>query len=248
MLHRPAALRETGNMPPSKTHMKTCQVCRHSKPMSRLLPARLVRGGVLNLIREDYPDWQNDGYICFTCLNSYRTEYVRQLMEKDLGELDELEQEVVDSLQDNALLSENINEEYEQSLTFGDHIADKVAEFGGSWKFIIWFGVVLIIWIIINTVFIFAGPFDPYPFILLNLILSLLAAIQAPVIMMSQNRQEDRDRIRAENDYQVNLKAEMEVRLISEKIDQLLHQEMRRFMEVQEIQMEMLNELHDKVR
>ncbi|HHJ19966.1 MAG TPA: DUF1003 domain-containing protein, partial [Gammaproteobacteria bacterium] len=110
------------------------------------------------------------------------------------------------------------------------------------------FGVVFAIWIIINTVFILAGPFDPYPFILLNLVLSLLAAIQAPVIMMSQNRQEDRDRIRAENDYQVNLKAEMEVRLISEKIDQLLHQEMRRFMEVQEIQMEMLNELHDKVR
>ncbi len=228
--------------------MKTCQVCRHSKPMNQLLPARLVRGGVLSLIRGDIPDWQDDGYICFTCLNRYRTEYVQNLMEKDLGELDELEQEVMNSLQDNALLSENINEEYEQSLTFGDHISDKVAEFGGSWKFIILFGVVLAIWIIINTVFVLAGPFDPYPFILLNLVLSLLAAIQAPVIMMSQNRQEDRDRIRAENDYQVNLKAEMEVRLISEKLDQLLHQEMRRFMEVQEIQMEMLNELHDKIR
>ena len=225
----------------------TCQVCKQSKPMSQLLPARMVRGGVLKLIRADHPDWREDGRICFTCLNQYRTDYVRQLMEKDLGELDELEQEVVSSLQDNALLSENINEEYEQTLTLGDRVADKVAEFGGSWKFIIWFGVILVGWIIINTVFILAGPFDPYPFILLNLVLSLLAAIQAPVIMMSQNRQEDRDRIRAENDYQVNLKAEMEVRMINEKLDQLLHQEMRRFMEVQQIQMEMLNELHEKV-
>lgn len=226
----------------------TCQVCQQKKTMSQLLPAIMVRGGVLKLICSEHPDWKDDGYICFACLNRYRTEYVRQLMEKDLGELDELEQEVVSSLRDNALLSENINEEYEQTLTFGDRIADKVAEFGGSWKFIIWFAVVLAIWITVNTVLVIAGPFDPYPFILLNLVLSLLAAIQAPIIMMSQNRQEDRDRIRAENDYQVNLKSEMEVRLINEKLDQLLHQEMRRFMEVQEIQMEMLNEVHAKVR
>ncbi len=224
-----------------------CQVCKLRKPLPELLSAKLVRGGVLRLIRADHTDWTDEGYICFACLNQYRSNYVRQLMEKDLGELDDLEQEVVSSLQDNALLSENINEEYDQSLSFGDRIADKVAEFGGSWKFIIWFGVILAIWIIINTVLVFAGPFDPYPFILLNLILSLLAAIQAPIIMMSQNRQEDRDRIRAENDYQVNLKSEMEVRIVNEKLDQLLHQEMRRFMEVQQIQMEMLNELRDKV-
>ncbi len=230
-----------------KPHTATCQVCHQSKPMSQLLPAKMVRGGVLGLIRTDHPDWKDDGYICFTCLNQYRTDYVRQLMEKDLGELDELEQEVVKSLHDNALLSENINEEYEQTLTLGDRLADKVAEFGGSWKFIIWFGVFFGLWIIINTALVVVVPFDPYPFILLNLILSLLAAAQAPVIMMSQNRQEDRDRIRAENDYQVNLKAEMEVRIINEKLDQLLHQEMRRFMEVQQIQMEMLNELHDKL-
>jgi len=229
------------------SHIGICQVCRQDKPMSQLLPARMVRGGVLSLIREDHPDWKDSGYICFACLNRYRTDYVRQLMEKDLGELDELEKEVVSSLQDNALLSENLNEEYEQTLTFGDHFADKVAEFGGSWRFIIWFCIFLAAWIVINTVLAFSGPFDPYPFILLNLMLSFLAAIQAPIIMMSQNRQEDRDRIRAENDYQVNLKSEMEVRLINEKLDQLLHQEMRRFMEVQQIQMEMLNELHDKV-
>ena len=208
---------------------------------------RVVHGGVLNLISRDHPDWNNDGHICYYCLNQYRTAYVQQLMEKDLGELDELEQEVVKSLHDNALLSENLNEEYEKTLTFGDRIADKVAAFGGSWKFIIWFFVFFAAWILTNTVLVFVRPLDPYPFIFLNLMLSLLAAIQAPVILMSQNRQEDRDRIRAENDYQVNLKSEMEVRIISEKLDQLLHQEMRRFMEIQQIQMEMLNEMHSKL-
>lgn len=225
----------------------TCQVCHQNKTMNQLLPARMVRGGVLNLITTDHPDWKTDGWICYTCLNQYRTRYVQLLMEKDLGELDDLEQEVVKSLQDNALLSENLNEEYEKTLTFGDRISDKIAEFGGSWKFIIWFGVVLFVWIAINSAVMLWRPFDPYPFILLNLVLSLLAAIQAPIIMMSQNRQEDRDRIRAENDYQVNLKSEMEVRIINEKLDQLLHQEMRRFMEVQQIQMDMLNEVHKKL-
>lgn len=224
-----------------------CQVCQQSKPTGQLLPARVVHGGVLDLIARDYPGWNKDGHICYACLNQYRTAYVQQLMEKDLGELDELEQEVVKSMHDNALLSENLNEEYEKTLTFGDRIADKVAAFGGSWKFIIWFFVFFAVWILTNTVLVFVRPLDPYPFIFLNLLLSLLAAIQAPLILMSQNRQEDRDRIRAENDYQVNLKSEMEVRIISEKLDQLLHQEMRRFMEIQQIQMEMLNEMHSKL-
>ncbi len=225
----------------------TCQVCHQNKILNQLIPARMLHGGVLDLVRHDQPDWNPDGSICYVCLNQYRTRYVQQLMEKDLGELDELEQAVVKSLQDNALLSENLNEEYEKTLTFGDRISDKVSAFGGSWKFIIWFFVFIAIWVLANTVLLLVRPLDPYPFIFLNLLLSLLAAIQAPIILMSQNRQEDRDRIRAENDYQVNLKSEMEVRIISEKLDQLLHQEMRRFMEIQQIQMDMLNEMHSKL-
>ncbi len=200
------------------------------------------------MIRRDHSDWNDSGFICFTCLDQYRAEYVRQLMERDLGELDELEQAVVKSLGDNALLSENLNEEYERSITRGDRLADKVAEFGGSWRFIIWFGILLGTWIALNSLMFLWQPFDPYPFILLNLLLSSLAAIQAPIIMMSQNRQEDRDRIRAENDYQVNLKAEMEIRMIKERLDHLLHAEMRRFMEIQQIQMDMLQELHGDLR
>ncbi len=231
-----------------QNHDHACQVCHQTKPINQLLPAKMVRGGVLQLIKEDIPAWDKDGNICFNCLNQYRTKYVQRLMEKDLGELDELEKEVVKSLQKNELLSENINETYKQSRSVGDRISDRVAEFGGSWKFIIYAGVFLAVWIGINSVFLLWHPFDPYPFILLNLILSLLAAIQAPIIMMSQNRQEDRDQMRAENDYQINLKAEMEVRIINEKLDQLLHQVMRRFMETQQIQMDMLNEVHDKLK
>jgi len=235
-------------MKTSKRGADTCQVCHKAKPLSRLLPARMVRGSVLQIINKDHPDWDEHGSICFECLNQYRSQYVQEVMEKDLGELDDLEREVVKSLKDNELVSENINEEYEKTLSLGNRIADRVAEFGGSWKFILWFGALLFIWIAANSAVILWRPFDPYPFILLNLVLSLLAAVQAPVIMMSQNRQEDRDRIRAENDYQVNLKSELEVRLMTEKIDQLLHQEMRRFMEIQQIQMDMLQEMHSKLR
>lgn len=229
-----------------KTHFRHCQICHQDKPEDKVLPASLVQRDILKLIQEEHADWDPKEYICFTCLNHYRAEYVKKLMEDDLGELDAIEQEVVESLQDNSLLSENLNEEYEKSLTLGDRIADKVAAFGGSWNFIIWAMVVLAAWIVLNSLALLSKPFDPYPYILLNLGLSMLAALQAPIIMMSQNRQESRDRMRAENDYQVNLKAEMEVRGLSEKIDQLLHNDMRRFMEVQQIQMEMLNEIHDK--
>lgn len=232
----------------SNTKLSQCQVCHQRIPEEHCTPARMVRSGLLKLIKADQPDLDENGCICQDCLNRYRSQYVQSLMEKDLGELDELEREVVTSLRDNELLSENINEAYEQRLTLGDRIADKVAEFGGSWSFIIWFAAFFAVWIVINTVVLLARPFDPYPFILLNLFLSLLAAIQAPIIMMSQNRQEDRDRMRAESDYKVNLKSEMEVRIINEKLDQLLHQEVRRLMEIQQIQMDMLKDLQSNLR
>lgn len=224
-----------------------CQVCHQRKPLSDMLPGNMVRSGMLKAVRERVQNWDPEGYICFSCLNRIRSEYIEDMLEKDLGELDELEKEVVESLRENELLSENLNEEYEKSLSLGDRIADKVAEFGGSWAFIGWFAIFMLAWIGINTWALLWKPFDPYPFILLNLVLSLLAAIQAPIIMMSQNRQEDRDRMRAENDYQVNLKSEVEVRMISEKLDQLLHHEMRRFLEIQQIQTDMLNEVHERL-
>ena len=129
---------------------------------------------------------------------------------------------------------------YEQ---IGIRKGDKIAVFGGSWKFILVFGSVLLIWIIVNTAVLLWKPFDPYPFILLNLILSCLAAIQAPVIMMSQNRQEAKDRLRSKHDYRVNLKAELEIRHLHEKIDHLMSHQWERLVEIQQIQIELMSEI-----
>jgi uncharacterized membrane protein len=144
-------------------------------------------------------------------------------------------------------LSKNINTEFEQKLTFGERLADRIADFGGSWNFIVIFGGVLLLWVAVNSMIIISRPFDPYPFILLNLVLSCLAAIQAPVILMSQNRQESRDRLRSEHDYLINLKAELEIRHLHEKIDHLLMNHWQRLLEIQEIQMELMEELAQKV-
>jgi len=147
------------------------------------------------------------------------------------------------SMKDQGLLAKNVNVEFDRKLTLGERLADKVAEFGGSWRFIITFFIVMVMWIIMNSVLLLRKPFDPYPFILLNLVLSCLAAIQAPIIMMSQNRQEAKDRLRSEQDYRVNLKAELEIRYLHEKIDHLLAQQWQRLVEIQQIQMDLMEEL-----
>ncbi|GBE13571.1 hypothetical protein BMS3Bbin14_01066 [bacterium BMS3Bbin14] len=231
-----------------KKETRTCQVCHQEKRKDELIPPNLVRESIQQFIKGEVRDWSDDGDICLSCLNTYRAKYVQRIMEKDLGELDSLEQEVVQSIHDNDILSENINEEYEERLCFGDRIADKVAAFGGSWSFILSFLMFMAIWIVGNSLMLIKQPFDPYPFILLNLMLSLVAALQAPVIMMSQNRQEKRDRLRAQNDYQVNLKAELEIRIILEKLDTLIHYQWLRFLETQQIQMDMLEEISSKSR
>jgi uncharacterized membrane protein len=227
-------------------HRNTCAICGQSKPASDTLPAILVRPNIDALIRRKNPNWANEGFICTSCLNRFRTEFVREQMEKDRGELSTLEQEVLKSIHDDQLVTDNLNKEFAKGLSFGDQLADKVAAFGGSWKFIILFFAVMAVWIVANSVYFLWHPWDPYPFILFNLILSMLAAIQAPIIMMSQNRQEARDRLRAENDYQVNLKAEIEIRVLSEKVDQLLHNQWARLLEIQQMQTEMLEDLAEK--
>jgi len=221
----------------------TCQVCKQPKTKDELIPGDLIRDSIVKLIQKECPDWSPKGFICISDLNHFRTEYVRDILEEDKGELSELEKEVVKSFEDQELLSKDINTEFDSKLTLGQHVADKVADFGGSWKFIIIFGVIILLWISINSLLLLWRPYDPYPFILLNLILSCLAAIQAPIIMMSQNRQEAKDRLRAEHDYTVNLKAELEVRHLNEKIDHLLAHQWQRLLEIQQIQMELMEEL-----
>ena len=222
---------------------QTCAVCGKAKPMRQMLPASVVRPALSDLIQQSTPVWGPESFICVSCLNRIRTDFVRCEMEKERGELSALEQEVVKSIHDNELVADNLNEQFDRTLTVGERVADKVAEFGGSWHFIIFFFFVMAVWIVANSVYFLWHAWDPYPFILFNLILSMLAAIQAPIIMMSQNRQEDRDRLRAQNDYKVNLKAEIEIRALSEKMDQLLHNQWVRLLEIQQIQMEMLEDL-----
>jgi uncharacterized membrane protein len=160
--------------------------------------------------------------------------------------LTDLENEVLRGLKEHEILAKNPEIHAEDTITFGERLADQIASFGGSWKFIITFLLLLILWMILNTYVLIARPFDPYPFILLNLVLSALASLQAPLIMMSQNRQESRDRQRAMHDYQVNLKAELEIRQLHQKVDHLLSHQWERLVEIQEVQMELINEIRGR--
>jgi uncharacterized membrane protein len=220
-----------------------CAICGKTKARSMMMPAALVRNAVTEQIKISYPDWKPEGYICLSDLNRFRMKYIQKLLESEKGELTTLDHEVLESLQRHETLSSNVDAEFEQDLTLGAKMADKLATFGGSWTFLIIFASILFIWIGLNSFLLLKKPFDPYPFILLNLVLSCLAAIQAPVIMMSQNRQEAKDRLRSQHDYQVNLKAELEIRHLHDKIDHLLSHQWERLVEIQQIQIDLLSEL-----
>lgn len=220
-----------------------CQICKKTKKLSEVIPAELVSKPVSDTIKQSYHDWSSDGYICLSDLNHYRTKHVKKVLETEKGELSNLENQVMKSLEEHEILSKNINEEFDRKLTFGERLSDKLAEGTGSWRFIIGFTIILIIWIAINSLILTWKPFDPYPFILLNLVLSCIAAIQAPIILMSQNREEAKERLRSEHDYRVNLKAELEIRHLHDKMDHLLMNQWQRLLEIQEIQIDLMEEL-----
>ncbi|HOW29633.1 MAG TPA: DUF1003 domain-containing protein [archaeon] len=209
---------------------------------THLVPIETIRPGILKLIKQKNPQVLESGYISLRELKEYRKEHFEEILKAEKGKLNKLDKEVLDSLVDQESIVKNTNE-FDTNITFGQKLADKVAEFGGSWTFIIFFGCFLLIWIIINTFFLLTSkPFDPYPFILLNLFLSCLAAIQAPIIMMSQNRKEQKDRQRAENDYMVNLKSELEIRQLHEKMDNLVQHQWERLIEIQKLQLNIMDE------
>jgi uncharacterized membrane protein len=231
----------------SKPHdTVVCQVCKQPKRHRDSIPLESIHGPLCDMIRNLYPDSAADGYVCISDLNQCRATYVRDLLEKDKGELTALEEQVMQSLKEHEVLAKNTNVEFEQQLTFGQRLADKLADYAGSWRFISLFMGVLVLWILINSIMLAFRPFDPYPFILLNLVLSCLAALQAPVIMMSQNRQESRDRLRGEHDYMVNLKAELEIRHLHDKIDHLLTNQWQRLLEIQQVQTDLIQQLARK--
>lgn len=207
-----------------------------------------IREGIFQLILLQYPNFDKEKYISIDELNKFRRLYLSNLMEQERGELAAIDRDVMEAIKNNSILSENIQEELEAELSLGQKMADKIATFGGSWTFIIIFFLFILIWMAINVFYLAGKSFDPYPFILLNLILSCLAAIQAPIIMMSQNRQEQKDRQRAEHDYKINLKAELEIKLLSEKIDHLLVHQNKKLLEIQEVQIDYLEDLMKKNR
>ncbi len=207
-----------------------------------------IRESILNLIKQKYPTIESENFISLGELDVFRRKYLTALMAEEKVDMEKLDQDVMQAIEGNAILSENIADEPEGKLTIGQKFADKIAEFGGSWTFISTFFLFILVWMIVNIWILTTKPFDPFPFILLNLILSCLAAIQAPIIMMSQNRQEQKDRLRSEHDYKINLKAELEIKLLSEKIDHLIVHQNKKLLEIQEIQTDYLEDLIKEIK
>jgi uncharacterized membrane protein len=231
-------------MSPDKSEKFLCPVCGLEKQFENGTSGQTVAQPVALMIRQACSDWSQDQITCVSCLNEFAAKYVQQILEAQRGELSALEQEVISSLTDQELLSRDLNVEYESNLTLGQRIADTVTRFGGSWTFLGVYCGLLALWVAINTFHMIFQAFDPYPFIFLNLVLSGLATLQAPIILMSQNRQDARDRMRSQHDYSINLKAELEIRHLNSKMDQLLTKQWARLLEIQGLQMEMLNAIN----
>ncbi|MET0945338.1 DUF1003 domain-containing protein [Flavobacterium sp. LAR06] len=216
-------------------------------PESEKIYGKSIHDPVLGLIIKDYPSFCDTDCIGVQELNVYRQKYISNYLSAEMGALSDLEKNVITSLkEDKSIVS--IVEDEEETRSFGQKIADKVADFGGSWTFIISFLAFIVVWIGSNVYILVNKGFDPYPFILLNLILSCIAALQAPVIMMSQNRQEEKDRTRAKKDYMINLKSELEIRMIHDKIDHLIMHQQQELIEIQKVQIEMMNDILNQIK
>lgn len=207
-----------------------------------------IRDSIFQIILSEHPSVSKNDYISISELNRYRRIYLSKLIKQEKGELVKIDQDVMDAITNDSLITEELQEEEDEQVTFGQRLADKVAEFGGSWTFILSFFFFILIWIVVNSWLLMNRSYDPYPFILLNLILSCLASIQAPIIMMSQNRQEQKDRIRAEHDYKINLKAELEIKLLNQKIDNLIVNQNNRLLEIQDLQTDYLEDLLNELK
>tara|TARA_R100001369_G_scaffold92896_1_gene141107 strand:+ start:134900 stop:135595 length:696 start_codon:yes stop_codon:yes gene_type:complete len=216
-------------------------------PESEKILASTIRHSIFDLIKKEHPKFNRKQQLSISELNKFRQKYLEKVLLEEAGELTSLEAEVLQSIENQELITANLLNDKNAESSFGQHLADKVASFGGSWRFIIIFGLFIVVWMIINIIFLASKAYDPYPFILLNLILSCLAALQAPVIMMSQNRQEEKDRERAKQDYMINLKAELEIRTLHEKIDHLIINQQQELLNIQQVQVEMMEDIMKKI-
>ncbi|MFT4150420.1 MAG: DUF1003 domain-containing protein [Paracoccaceae bacterium] len=184
-----------------------------------------------------HPGWRAGSVVCRSHLAEARRAHIDRLLAEDREEITALDSKVAEAIARNQSLVASLAPDGTERDSLGARVADRVAGFGGSWAFILGFTGVLLVWVAVNAV-LASRAFDPFPFILLNLVLSCIAALQAPLIMMSQRRQEEKDRDRAQNDYLVNLKAEIEIRLLHEKLDHLMLQQLQHMSELQALMAE----------
>ena len=227
--------------------MFTSDLSGKSFPLNEKVKGKYVRESIMKIICKEHPQFSNDQSLSLTELNQYRQRYIEEVLKDEAGRLSNLDQDVLDKIKNNQVISAGMDDS-DEAINWKEKLADKVAAVGGSWKFIIWFIIFMAIWMLINLVMAKGQKaFDPYPFILLNLLLSTLAALQAPVIMMSQNRQEAKDRKRNKQDFMINLKAELEIQLLHEKLDHLLLNQQQELLEIQQIQIEMMDDIIKKL-
>ncbi len=216
-------------------------------PVKEKVCGKSIRQPIIDLIKSEYPDFSSEHCIANAELNVYREKYISKYLNTEISQLSKLQKKVIEALNDDKSFVSKMEEDLD-NRTLGQIVADKVAAFGGSWTFIIAFFIFISLWIGSNVFILTNKGFDPYPFILLNLILSCIAALQAPVIMMSQNRQEEKDRERAKKDYMINLKSELEIRMLDEKLDHLIMHQQQELIEIQKVQIEMMNDILERIK
>ena len=233
----------------SPTQDRTCCLCHRTLPRAQVLPTAVVQPQLAAHVARRFPErWTDTGHVCHSCLNRERLDYVTTRLVEEKGALSSVEQEVARKAGLHLTIARDIDAQFQSTTTLGQRSADTVARIGGSWTFVSGFVVLLLIWMFANTFLLRQPAFDPYPYILLNLVLSCLAALQAPIIMMSQNRQAERDRLESNHDYETDLKAEIEIASLHDKIDHLLHAQWERMVELQQMQIELLTELAKRPR
>ena len=225
----------------------TCSLCGTTVDARTLVGSQKLEPAIVSLIKRDRPEWPGTRGICQDCREQYRAKKFLGYLEDEFDKISDMEKSLVTRLAHRGRVSRLVNQEFEAQMSVGERVADKVAQFGGSWTFIMIFGGILVVWMVINSFFLLRKPFDPYPYILLNLVLSTLAALQAPVIMMSQNRQAEKDRMQAKQDYEINLMAEIEIRDLHDKLDSLRFKQWHELWHLQQRQLELLEHLHKEV-
>lgn len=231
-------------MPQSSTFVS--DLSKKEFPVSDRVSGKLIHPSLFSLIKADHPHIKDGCHISVSELNFYREKYISEYLLKEMGEMSSLQDTVLNSLSNRTSLVNAVEDE-KQTFTLGQKVADKVADFGGSWTFILLFTGIIVVWILLNVFWLGNKGFDPYPFILLNLLLSCLAALQAPVIMMSQNRQEEKDRDRAKKDYMINLKSELEIRILHEKLDHLIMHQQQELIDIQKVQIQMMDDILNRM-